>query len=93
MVDWGDGRKQSGDKNLVTAVPRAADSLALTVSLADKPGTALIQTTVPVRTPEAAPSQDFASPAAPSDAPMVTMPPVMTAGGVQVMHGQSVATR
>jgi len=48
-----------------------------------------VQTTVPVGTART-PSEDFASPATPSDAPMVMMPPVMTAGAVQVMYGQTV---
>jgi hypothetical protein len=90
VVDMGDGRKQSGDNNLVVAVPAAAESIAIVVSLVDKPGTRLGQTTIPVEKPGAPPPQDFTSSATSSDVPRVTMPPVMTAGGVQVMHGQTV---
>jgi hypothetical protein len=140
VVDMGDGRKQTGDKNLVTNVPLLADSVSFLVSLADRRVPPLMQATVPVQkmgTPSAeglgatttVPTNTAPSSTAPSGTtpksttptsmtpggtharntaptkvasatltnvprgiPLVTMPTVMTAGGVQVMHGQTVGS-
>jgi hypothetical protein len=80
VVDLGDGKKQPADGPLTVQVPVVSRTVPVSVFDVDQPDQPIAQTTIPVEN-FTVPHSD-ASPA-PSDC---TMPPVATAGSVEVIH-------
>jgi hypothetical protein len=81
VIDMGDGRKQRADGPITASVPAQATSISVRVFDADEPSQPIAQATLPVERTAVPP--ESAPPPAPSDC---TMPPIATAGAVEVIH-------
>lgn len=81
VIDLGDGRKQPANEPLTLKLPGQIASMMVSVFLSDQPAQPIARGTLPIESAPATPASVVTA------GPLhCTMPPVVTAGGVQVIH-------